>query len=179
MPVGSYQGPPYTSLKRRGQSPRVAQVCVFVIWSELLISRSSSTWTGGCFPLLEPVNRATAAREFRVFHAALHSLNSTYRDSVSRTHRNTCWKWKKQVKTRLRSFFPAHFAQLVNRKKLKIEISEERYNGVSVSAPTHTRCRCTKCWRIKSLWTRSSWPRQGSGQTQSPWVRPLKFNKHR
>uniref|UniRef100_H3D339 Ubiquitin-like protein 7 n=1 Tax=Tetraodon nigroviridis TaxID=99883 RepID=H3D339_TETNG len=30
----------------------------------------------------EPVNRATAAREFRVFHAALHSLNSTYRDSV-------------------------------------------------------------------------------------------------
>lgn len=33
---------------------------------------------------LEPVNRATAAREFRVFHAALHSLNSAYRDSVSR-----------------------------------------------------------------------------------------------
>uniref|UniRef100_A0A671VJN9 Ubiquitin-like protein 7 n=1 Tax=Sparus aurata TaxID=8175 RepID=A0A671VJN9_SPAAU len=32
----------------------------------------------------EPVNRATAAREFRVFHAALHSLNSAYRDSVSR-----------------------------------------------------------------------------------------------
>ncbi|XP_076012319.1 ubiquitin-like protein 7 [Genypterus blacodes] len=30
----------------------------------------------------EPVNRATAAREFRVFHAALHSLNSAYRDSV-------------------------------------------------------------------------------------------------
>uniref|UniRef100_A0A3Q3KQM7 Ubiquitin-like protein 7 n=1 Tax=Mastacembelus armatus TaxID=205130 RepID=A0A3Q3KQM7_9TELE len=30
----------------------------------------------------EPVNRATAAREFRVFHAALHSLNSTYRDAV-------------------------------------------------------------------------------------------------
>ncbi|XP_034427888.1 ubiquitin-like protein 7b [Hippoglossus hippoglossus] len=30
----------------------------------------------------EPVNRATAAREFRVFHAALHSLNSSYRDSV-------------------------------------------------------------------------------------------------
>lgn len=35
-----------------------------------------------CSP--EPVNRATAAREFRVFHAALHSLNSAYRDSVSR-----------------------------------------------------------------------------------------------
>lgn len=34
-----------------------------------------------CFP--EPVNRVTAAREFRVFHAALHSLNSTYRDAVS------------------------------------------------------------------------------------------------
>lgn len=33
---------------------------------------------------LEPVNRATAAREFRVFHAALHSLNSAYRDSVSK-----------------------------------------------------------------------------------------------
>ncbi|TNN34670.1 Ubiquitin-like protein 7 [Liparis tanakae] len=32
--------------------------------------------------LIEPVNRATAAREFRVFHAALHSLNSAYRDSV-------------------------------------------------------------------------------------------------
>lgn len=32
---------------------------------------------------LEPVNRATAAREFRVFHAALHSLNSAYRESVS------------------------------------------------------------------------------------------------
>ncbi|KAM7014690.1 ubiquitin-like protein 7 isoform 1-T1 [Tautogolabrus adspersus] len=30
----------------------------------------------------EPVNRANAAREFRVFHAALHSLNSTYRDSI-------------------------------------------------------------------------------------------------
>lgn len=30
----------------------------------------------------EPVNRATAAREFRVFHAALHSLNSSYRDAV-------------------------------------------------------------------------------------------------
>ncbi|KAG8001404.1 Ubiquitin-like protein 7 [Nibea albiflora] len=30
----------------------------------------------------EPVNRATAAREFRVFNAALHSLNSAYRDSV-------------------------------------------------------------------------------------------------
>nr|XP_043885472.1 ubiquitin-like protein 7 [Solea senegalensis] len=30
----------------------------------------------------EPVNRAAAAREFRVFHAALHSLNSSYRDSV-------------------------------------------------------------------------------------------------
>ncbi|KAM6950547.1 ubiquitin-like protein 7 isoform 2-T2 [Lycodopsis pacificus] len=30
----------------------------------------------------EPVNRGTAAREFRVFHAALHSLNSAYRDSV-------------------------------------------------------------------------------------------------
>ncbi|XP_030579820.1 ubiquitin-like protein 7 [Archocentrus centrarchus] len=30
----------------------------------------------------EPVNRVTAAREFRVFHAALHSLNSAYRDSV-------------------------------------------------------------------------------------------------
>uniref|UniRef100_A0A674PR27 Ubiquitin-like protein 7 n=1 Tax=Takifugu rubripes TaxID=31033 RepID=A0A674PR27_TAKRU len=30
----------------------------------------------------QPVNRATAAREFRVFHAALHSLNSAYRDSV-------------------------------------------------------------------------------------------------
>lgn len=43
-----------------------------------------------CFFFLEPVNRATAAREFRVFHAALHSLNSAYRDSVSRkknTHR--------------------------------------------------------------------------------------------
>lgn len=39
------------------------------------------------FSPLEPVNRATAAREFRVFHAALHSLNSAYRDSVSRqTH---------------------------------------------------------------------------------------------
>lgn len=36
------------------------------------------------FSSLEPVNRATAAREFRVFHAALHSLNSAYRDSVSR-----------------------------------------------------------------------------------------------
>lgn len=34
----------------------------------------------------EPVNRATAAREFRVFHAALHSLNSAYRDSVSQGH---------------------------------------------------------------------------------------------
>uniref|UniRef100_A0A668AWJ6 Ubiquitin-like protein 7 n=1 Tax=Myripristis murdjan TaxID=586833 RepID=A0A668AWJ6_9TELE len=34
----------------------------------------------------EPVNRATAAREFRVFHAALHSLNSAYRDSVSREY---------------------------------------------------------------------------------------------
>lgn len=31
----------------------------------------------------EPVNRVTAAREFRVFHAALHSLNSAYRDAVS------------------------------------------------------------------------------------------------
>uniref|UniRef100_A0A3B3HR12 Ubiquitin-like 7b (bone marrow stromal cell-derived) n=1 Tax=Oryzias latipes TaxID=8090 RepID=A0A3B3HR12_ORYLA len=30
----------------------------------------------------EPVNRVTAAREFRVFHAALHSLNSAYRDAV-------------------------------------------------------------------------------------------------
>uniref|UniRef100_A0A8C6KPL3 Ubiquitin-like protein 7 n=1 Tax=Nothobranchius furzeri TaxID=105023 RepID=A0A8C6KPL3_NOTFU len=30
----------------------------------------------------EPVNRATAAREFKVFHAALHSLSSAYRDSV-------------------------------------------------------------------------------------------------
>uniref|UniRef100_A0A3B4EZ19 Ubiquitin-like protein 7 n=1 Tax=Pundamilia nyererei TaxID=303518 RepID=A0A3B4EZ19_9CICH len=30
----------------------------------------------------EPVNRVTAAREFRVFHAALHSLSSAYRDSV-------------------------------------------------------------------------------------------------
>ncbi|CAG5852806.1 unnamed protein product [Menidia menidia] len=30
----------------------------------------------------EPVNKANAAREFRVFHAALHSLNSAYRDSV-------------------------------------------------------------------------------------------------
>ncbi|XP_024911319.1 ubiquitin-like protein 7 isoform X1 [Cynoglossus semilaevis] len=30
----------------------------------------------------EPVNKANAAREFRVFHAALHSLNSSYRDSV-------------------------------------------------------------------------------------------------
>ncbi|XP_076610830.1 ubiquitin-like protein 7b [Chaetodon auriga] len=30
----------------------------------------------------EPVNRSAAAREFRVFHAALHSLNSAYRDSV-------------------------------------------------------------------------------------------------
>ncbi|XP_029954369.1 ubiquitin-like protein 7b isoform X2 [Salarias fasciatus] len=30
----------------------------------------------------EPVNRATAAREFRLFNAALHSLNSAYRDSV-------------------------------------------------------------------------------------------------
>uniref|UniRef100_A0A3Q3F219 Ubiquitin-like protein 7 n=1 Tax=Labrus bergylta TaxID=56723 RepID=A0A3Q3F219_9LABR len=30
----------------------------------------------------EPVNRANAAREFRVFHAALHSLNSSYRDSI-------------------------------------------------------------------------------------------------
>lgn len=30
------------------------------------------------------MNRATAAREFRVFHAALHSLNSAYRDSVSK-----------------------------------------------------------------------------------------------
>ncbi|XP_034042580.1 ubiquitin-like protein 7b isoform X2 [Thalassophryne amazonica] len=30
----------------------------------------------------EAVNRATAAREFRVFHTALHSLNSTYRDAV-------------------------------------------------------------------------------------------------
>uniref|UniRef100_A0A668W3I8 Ubiquitin-like protein 7 n=1 Tax=Oreochromis aureus TaxID=47969 RepID=A0A668W3I8_OREAU len=29
-----------------------------------------------------PVNRVTAAREFRVFHAALHSLSSAYRDSV-------------------------------------------------------------------------------------------------
>lgn len=36
------------------------------------------------FSSLEPVNRATAAREFRVFNAALHSLNSAYRDSVSR-----------------------------------------------------------------------------------------------
>lgn len=30
----------------------------------------------------EPVNRVTASREFRVFHAALHSLNSAYRDAV-------------------------------------------------------------------------------------------------
>ena len=39
-----------------------------------------------CLSSPEPVNRATAAREFRVFHAALHSLNSSYRDSVSRKH---------------------------------------------------------------------------------------------
>ncbi|KAM9825896.1 ubiquitin-like protein 7b isoform 1-T2 [Syngnathus typhle] len=32
--------------------------------------------------IAEPVNRATAAREFRMLHAALHSLHSTYRDSV-------------------------------------------------------------------------------------------------
>ncbi|KAG7281390.1 hypothetical protein CRUP_020802 [Coryphaenoides rupestris] len=32
--------------------------------------------------LIEPVNRATAAREFRVFHAALHSVNTAYKDSV-------------------------------------------------------------------------------------------------
>ncbi|KAJ3593083.1 hypothetical protein NHX12_005420 [Muraenolepis orangiensis] len=30
----------------------------------------------------EPVNRATAVREFRVFHAALHSVNTAYKDSV-------------------------------------------------------------------------------------------------
>ncbi|XP_077451073.1 ubiquitin-like protein 7b [Stigmatopora argus] len=30
----------------------------------------------------EPVNRATASREFRMLHAALHSLHSTYRESV-------------------------------------------------------------------------------------------------
>ncbi|XP_061567297.1 ubiquitin-like protein 7b [Cololabis saira] len=32
--------------------------------------------------IAEPVNKPNAAREFRLFHAALHSLNSTYRDSV-------------------------------------------------------------------------------------------------
>ncbi|XP_059928031.1 ubiquitin-like protein 7b isoform X1 [Gadus macrocephalus] len=32
----------------------------------------------------EPVNRATAVREFRVFHAALHSVNTAYRDSVTK-----------------------------------------------------------------------------------------------
>lgn len=37
-----------------------------------------------CLYFPEPVNRVTAAREFRVFHAALHSLSSAYRDSVSR-----------------------------------------------------------------------------------------------
>ncbi|XP_061524494.1 ubiquitin-like protein 7 isoform X2 [Phycodurus eques] len=33
--------------------------------------------------IAEPVNRATAAREFRMLHAALHSLHSTYRDSYA------------------------------------------------------------------------------------------------
>lgn len=174
MLAGSCQDPPYTSLKRPGQSLRVAQVCVCHLIITLTLHRST-TWTGGCFPLSEPVNRATAAREFRVFHAALHSLNSTYRDSVSRTHRNTCWKWQNSQDART-FFFSCSFCTAGEQKKItKIKISEEPYNGVccSVSAPLHTGCRCTKCWQIKSLWTRSSWLRQGSGQTQLPWVRPL------
>lgn len=134
MPVGSYQDPPFTSWKRPGQSLRVAQVCVCVCHLiRTLISLSSTTWMGGCFPLLEPVNRATAAREFRVFHAALHSLNSTYRDSVSGTHRNTCWKWKEK-KTPLRSFFSCSFCtageQKKKKKNQKIEISEEPHQAV-------------------------------------------------
>lgn len=37
------------------------------------------------------MNRVTAVREFRVFHTALHSVNSAYRDSVStNTYRSCC-----------------------------------------------------------------------------------------
>lgn len=76
---------------------------------------------GEHFPLLEPVNRATAAREFRVFHAALHSLNSAYRDSVSKTQRDTCWKLKTSQDL-LAYSFPAHYAQLESRKMLQVDL---------------------------------------------------------
>lgn len=49
------------------------------------------------------------------------------------------------------------------------------------SAPSllsHTLCRCIKCWQIKSLWIRSSWPHRGSGRIQLPSVRPLTFDEH-
>lgn len=98
MPAGFNQDPPFTSSKGLGQSQSAIQVFVFVIYlcTDILflscaVSETERMNTNVCvcvcvFSSLEPVNRANAAREFRVFHAALHSLNSAYRDSVSRRH---------------------------------------------------------------------------------------------
>lgn len=93
MHVEFSQVPPYTFSRRRGQSQRATQVCGYCVDNEQclipIVNYTEDLIVKGCVGVCvisstEPVNRATAAREFRVFHTALHSLNSAYRDSVSR-----------------------------------------------------------------------------------------------